>query len=167
MRRLLVFALVAGLPHGAQAQQPAVDAVTAMTQCRAVPDPAARLACFDETAAAVERAREEKELIVLDKSEVRTTRRSLFGFTLPRIKFLEGDGKEEPESEIETTIDTVRSLGYGKWVVKTAEGASWQTTEPMSDTPRSGAKITIKRGALGSYFLKVSGYKAVRAMRTG
>jgi hypothetical protein len=37
----------------------------------------------------------------------------------------------------------------------------------MGDTPRSGANIVIRRGALGSYMLKVERYKAVRAMRVG
>lgn len=166
MRGYLVLAVVAAFPYGAQAQTPAGDPVEAMTKCRSIADSTARLACFDAAAAAVETARERQEIVVLDRGEVKKTRRSLFGFTIPRLKFLEGDGKEEV-SEIETTVESVRALGYGKWAVGTTEGASWQTTEALGDTPRVGAKVRIRRGALGSYFLKIGNDKAARAKRTG
>lgn len=158
-------ALLLLLPFGAAAQEAPADPVASLTACRNVAEPAARLACYDQTATALQTARDNKELVVLDKTEVKKTRRTLFGFSLPRIKFLENE--DEPEPQIETTIDWARPLAGGKWTLRTPEGATWQTTEPMADAPRAGDKITIKRGTLGGYFLKVGGLRAIRAMRVG
>lgn len=165
MSKRLIVALSLSVPSIAHAQTDGGDVVSSMTRCRSIAEPAARLACFDQAAAAVETAREKKELVVLDKAEVKKTRRTLFGFSLPRIKFLEGE--DDPEPQIETTVDWARSLGNGKWALKTKEGATWQTTEAMIDAPRTGDKLTIRRGTLGSYFIKIGSFKAVRAMRTG
>jgi len=50
-----------------------------------------------------------------------------------------------------------------------AEGGTWQSTEAWGGAklPAPGAKILIRRAALGSYFLKIDGGRAVRGMRTG
>lgn len=163
---LLIIAAI-GVPSAVAQDSPSANPADAIAACRTITNPTDRLACFDQAAAALVTARDKKDVAILDRTEVKKTRRSLFGFALPRLKFLESDGKEERETEIATTIESARALGYGKWVLRTAEGATWQTTEPMGDTPRSGANIVIRRGALGSYMLKVERYKAVRAMRVG
>jgi hypothetical protein len=167
MRTLFLAGLALLLPGAALAGAPQADLVQSVTACRSVADPAARLACYDKAAGDLATAQEKKEIVVLDKAEVKKTRRSLFGFTLPRVRFLEGDGADTPDEEIETTVESVQSLGYGKWSIRTAEGATWQSTEPLSDTPRAGAKLTIKRGALGSFIIKVDKQKAARAKRVG
>lgn len=156
---------IMGVPTAHAQDAPASNPADAIAACRSIASPTERLACFDKAAEALEAARAKKDLVVLDRSDVKKTRRSLFGFTLPRLKFLEGDGKEEAETEIATTIESARALGYGKWTLRTAEGAIWQTTEAMVDTPKAGAAVVIRRGALGSYMLKVERYKAVRAKR--
>lgn len=155
--------IMSAVPAGAQGQggDNPVDAVAA---CRAITDTTARLACFDTAAAALVAARDRKDVVVLDQAEVKKTRRSLFGFNLPRIKLF-GDGDTEQEKELETTVESARALGYGKWALRTAEGANWQTTESAPFTLRSGQNIVIRRAALGSYMLKLGNERAVRAVR--
>ena len=136
--------------------------------CRAVAEPTARLDCFDRTSARFQDATDTKEIVILDREEVRKTKRSLFGFNLPKLPFFSGkDGDDQPEfTEIKTTIERANGVGYGKWAIKTAEGATWQTTEVMNRSPASGQAVTIKQGTMGGYFLKVDKGRPVRAKRT-
>lgn len=165
---LTLVTLTAAAPAIAGQQEATANPVDAVAACRAVTDPAGRLACFDKAAADLVVARDKKDVVVLDREDVKKTRRSLFGFTLPRLPFLKGgDGKDEPEEEmkLETTIESTRSLGYGKWALRTPEGANWQTTEEGDFTPKSGDRILIRRGSLGGYFIKIGNKRAVRAIR--
>ena len=82
-------------PAGAQerepragSSQPLFDAVLA---CRSETDPQARLQCFDRTSGALATAAQSGAVVVVDREEVRRTRRSLFGFSLPRLPFFRGD----------------------------------------------------------------------------
>jgi hypothetical protein len=148
---------------------PASPAVDALAACRAIGDNVARLACYDQASARFAEAVSKGEVIVMDKQEVRQTRRSLFGFTLPRIALFRGDeGGESEQDEIEAVITSATGLGYDKYRMR-IEDAVWETTEaaPTINPPRAGQKIVIKRGALGNYFLRIDGQKAVRGRRTG
>lgn len=138
-----------------------------LAACHAITDASERFACLERTSLRLLDAAKTKELLVLDRTDVETTKRSLFGFTLPKLPIFGGrpGDKETDVSQIETTITHVRGLGYGKWAIKTAEGATWHTTEALSDPPAAGQAMTIRSAALGGYFLKVGKEKAVRAMR--
>lgn len=141
-----------------------------LLDCRKIADAPARLACFDRESASLDAADEKNEITVLDKDAVRKTRRSLFGFSLPRLPFFDGkddDGQEEAGLQaIEATIASVRSLGYGKWQLELDDGARWSTTEAIvGRAPEAGKTIEIKRGAIGSYFGKIEGRRAVRMQR--
>lgn len=145
-------------------------ALEALRSCQAITADAERLACYDRAAAALNASVEKKEVVVLDQQDVKKTKRSLFGFTLPRIGIF-GDGDKDndaPEfTEIETTVTRVRGLGYGKFNFTIEDGAVWQTTEAVSMAPQPGDKVTIKRAALGSYFIKFGRSRAVKGMRVG
>jgi hypothetical protein len=129
--------------------------------CRATPDAAARLACFEKTFDGFEKAVKAKEVTIVDKADVREARRSLFGFTLPKIDMF-GGGRSDPADdfvEINSTVASARDSGGGRIEIRLADesGAVWQTTDPMAFPPRPGAKIRIRQGALGNYFLTVGG----------
>ena len=106
---------------------------------------------------------------MVSRDDVRKTRRSLFGFTLPKLPFFSGDDtdKDEQPDEIETTVKTARATRDGNFTVVMADDAVWRTTEPLRKMPRTGDKVKIKKAALGSYFLSVGGLRGVRAMRVG
>lgn len=157
------------------AQSSASPAPTAplaqLERCRAIVEDARRLACFDQAAAALLTASKSGEVTVVDRSQLRQARRSLFGFSLPRLPFLQGDRSAEDDSgTLETTVRSVRSLGYGRVQVVIADGnAVWETTESYStfDAPKAGEKVTIRRGPLGSYMLRFAGQRAVKGRRVG
>jgi len=136
--------------------------------CRATPDGAARLACFEKTFDSFERAVKAKEVTIVDKADVREARRSLFGFALPHIDMFNG-GRSDPAddfAEINTTVASARESERGRVEIRLADdsGAVWQTTDPMNFPPKPGDKIRIRQGALGNYFLSTGGrsYRGAR-----
>lgn len=157
----------------AQRQHPKAEIFTDLLRCRDITEDTQRLACFDRQVAAMETASQRDEVVVLDKAELNKTRRTLFGFSLPKLPFLgDGEGKEgQPEAEgssqIEATIESVKSLGYGKWQIRLEDGAEWMTTEAVTyRDPKPGMKIEIKRASVGSFMGKIEG-RAVRMKRIG
>lgn len=158
-----------------QRQQPRPEIFTDLLQCRAMTDDAQRLACFDRQVGAMEAASQRDEVVILDKSELSKTRKTLFGFSFPKLPFLsdnddrEDNAKlEEGVSHIEATIASARSLGYGKWQIGLEDGAQWMTTEAITaGNPKTGQKIEIRRAAMGSFMGKIDGGRAVRMKRVG
>lgn len=149
-------------PEGAQ--------LTVILECKSQADERVRLRCYDDAVAALQRATANGSIIVVDREDVRKTRRSLFGFSLPKLPFFGGDDSQQDQPDIiEAQIVSARGVGYGKWVIVLEGGARWQTTEASSGLtdPKPGLMVTIKKAALGGYFLKVGKGRAVRAMRVG
>lgn len=150
-------------------EQPA--AVRALAACRGIADSGERLACYDREAGALIQSVEKKETVVLDQAEVKKTKRSLFGFTLPRLPFFNGGKEEEKEEaefqQIETPIKTVRAIGYGRFRFTIDDGALWETTEGINAFPKPGQKVLIKKGLMGSYFIRFEGSRSVKGMRVG
>lgn len=145
--------------------------VAAVERCRQMSDPAQRLACFDSAAGALVQAANSGAVSVVDRTEIRRARRSLFGFTMPRLPFFAGDTTaDEAMNQLDSTITSVKALNNGYYrMVIAADNAVWETTDSSIsfDAPRAGQKITIKRGPLGSYFLRINGQVGVRGRRVG
>lgn len=145
--------------------------IAAIDRCRQITDSAQRLACYDGTAGALVNAANAGEVSVVDRSEVRKVRRSLFGFSMPKVPFFNGDTTaNEAQSQLESTIKSVRALSNGYYQLSIADNdATWQTTDSSIsfDPPRAGQKITILRGPMGSYFLRINGQVGVRGRRIG
>jgi hypothetical protein len=171
-RYLAAGGIMAGVLAGPAGAQSSDGVLKGFSDCRAVVAADARLACFDKAAAALESAVKSKEVRIVDRQEVRKARRSLFGFTIPKLALFGGaDGDETPEetasfSEINTTVESARAVENGRVEIRlVGEEAVWRTTDPMPFPPRSGAKIRIRKGALGNYFIAIAGERSVRGMR--
>lgn len=164
-----VAGVVAASAAGAQEPSASNPLMSNLMSCRGEADPEARLRCFDAAAAALDAATSTGAVVVVDRDEVRRTRRALFGFNLPRLPFFGGDtsGQEQEPDEIEGRIESAREIGYGKWQIVLEGGAVWQTTEveTRAGVPRSGQTVRIKKATMGSYMLAVQGQRSVRAMR--
>lgn len=154
------------LAQSADKQMPAntPQIITRIEQCRSVSDAAARLACFDDASAGLSGAIESKEIVVVEQKDVVKTKRSLFGFRLPDLSIFGDDGTAGSQ-QLLTTVAQAAQGKNGRWNITTAEGAVWQTTETVPFLPRSGDELEIKSGALGSYFVKIRGKRAVRSVR--
>jgi hypothetical protein len=150
----------------AQEQRPA--AFEAVIRCRAIAGDAERLRCFDAAAAAMEQAADRRDLVVIDRQQVRAAHRKLFGIEIPRLNlFGGGDDKSDEVSELDGVASSVAQDGNGRWIVTLEEGGTWVQIDdnPIAIPPRAGTKIVIKRAALGSYMMRIGGQPGVRAHR--
>lgn len=170
---LLAVAVLAALAGVASAKTPPPRSplVAALEACRAIADAGQRLACFDRASGALIAATTKGDVTVVDRADMRKARRSLFGFSVPKLPFFGGDrSAEDDKDELETTITAVRPIGNGRFLIRIAEGnALWETVETymsFSD-PRKGQKVVIKRGPLGSYFVRINNQRGVKGKRVG
>jgi hypothetical protein len=134
--------------------------------CRTLPDAAERLSCFDRTTGAVALALERRDLVAVDREKVRSTRRSLFGLSLPNLSLFGDDAADELKQVDGVLVSVGRNREAG-YTFLLEDGARWSQTDgkPIAIEPRRGDKIVIKRGALGSYTLSVGRQPGVKVQR--
>jgi len=156
---LLVLAFPAAAQDRSRHLAPLMD-------CRKIPDSADRLACFDKAAAELDTAEREQRVVVVDKEQVQQARRSIFGLKLPKIRlFGNGDDKDEL-SEVEMTLTSVTRQRDGTIAFTVDDGARWvQTDDKTVVGVKAGGKVTLKRGALGSFFARFHGSTSARVQR--
>jgi hypothetical protein len=148
-------------------QQTQVEALAPLLACQQERDGERRLRCFDQAVTQLTQATQTGDVVIVDRESIRRTRRSLFGFLLPRNPLLDGGSRTEPEvKEIAAKIMTARPVGSGRWRFQLEDSGTWQTEESSSAifNPKPGTSVQIRRGALGGYFLTVQG-RTVRAAR--
>ncbi len=163
--------LVCATDAQARDQRPPPETYTKLSACRAILDAAARLKCYDETAAALDAAIVANEVYMIDRKQVRETRRSLFGLPIPSLGIFGGNGEPEAEDvnavrELVTTIKAASYNGEG-WVITVEEGSTWRQTDgiPLALSPKPGQPATIRRAAMGSYKMNVGRQQAIKVKR--
>ena len=169
----LALCLMATAGTAAERPQPRAEIFNDLLKCRGIAEDTARLACYDKQVGAMDSAAQRDEVVVLDKTELNKTRRTLFGFSFPKLPFLGGGDEDEKKqgdqndamTQIEATIASAKNVGNGKWLIKLEDGAEWMTTEAVTyRDPKPGMTIEIKRASMGSFMIKIAG-RAVRAKR--
>lgn len=172
---MLAGTVILAMPVSANAGQESVKeraaAFSRVVQCRDIADTAARLACYDREVAALDEAEKKQEVVIVDREKVREAKRSLFGLKLPRIDlFGGGDENDSATAEIdkiESTVATIWRQGDGTVAFTLPDGAMWVQTDNKTVAGRlkPGGKVTIERGALGSYFARLEGRPGFKAAR--
>jgi hypothetical protein len=166
---LILFLLAAPLAGASAKPIPGTNALTGISHCRSISTDAERLACYDRESAMLDQAVAQKDITVINKDDVRTVRRSLFGFSFPNLSAL-GLGKEDDKSpdvsDLDSKIVSTRASEYGHWEFQIADGdATWRNTDALEDRPTVGAPVHFHKGTLGAYFVKIDGGRAFRAVR--
>lgn len=171
-RHLLLGLALLGAPAAAQAQQaeagPAPsDYIADLKLCREIVAAPERLACFDRTVEAVVAAADTGEVSLIGREDVRQTRRSLFGFTMPEGGIFGRSDDEDDTSMLESTITGVSRLRGDTYVITIAEGSKWQMSNvPMRlRAPRVGDAVVFKKASLSSYFIRIGGQLGVKGRR--
>lgn len=138
--------------------------LASVLQCRGVAEPTTRLACFDKSVAALGSAEASQDVIVIDQQQIRETRQSLFGISIPGGGLF-GSGSDLPQ--IETTLANAFVARDGRWTFQLADGGRWVQTDDytISRQPRLNDAVVIKRAALGSFRLSIGGQPAVKVRR--
>jgi len=162
--------LTAGAGDSAAAAKPPLAnpaVVQRLLDCRKMTDNAERLACYDKTAAAMETASANGDLVAIDREQRRAARRQAFGFTLPSLSFLERGEKVQEANHIAEIAAGVGRNAQGEWVITLEDGAVWRQTEAieLGRSPRKGSKVVISKGVLGAFFMTIDGEGAGKAKR--
>ena len=147
---------------------PLPEVFAKVLDCRAITDPAQRLACFDAAVPALAQAQESKELRVVSREDVNRTRRGLFGFVGSGFGIFGDDDDEDEKEEIKEITAVIKAVsgGAGSYVFTLEDGAVWaQSDETYIKKPTAGKKITIRRAALGSFMGSVEGGLGFRIRR--
>ncbi|HEX6376887.1 MAG TPA: hypothetical protein VFZ91_14340 [Allosphingosinicella sp.] len=157
----------AALPAKTARPQPRPEAFEALVRCRALADDAARLKCFDAAAATLQQAAENRDLVVVDRKQIREANRGLFGLDLPDVNPFGGGGGEEEIKSIESVVRSAVQDGDGRWVVTLEDGSTWAQTDsyPLAVNPKRGHKVKVVKASMGSYMMRVNGQPGVRAKR--
>lgn len=162
-------ALVALLAGPAQAQDAQrADVLERLAACRAQTDAAQRLACYDAAAAALDEAERSGDVVVLDREQMRETRRGLFGFAMPSLDIFNRGGDEQVEviDNVSYVVASAREARDNEWVFVMEDGSVWRQIDGrMWGRPRAGQAAVIRRAALGSFMLNVGDAPAVRVRR--
>ncbi len=165
---ILVAAPVAAAP-AKMLEMRAPQAFTDLLDCRKIADPAARLTCYDSKAMIVAEATDKHDIVVTDRAEIRQTKRGMFGFAIPTSRLFGGgdDGKDDELSRLDSTIASARRGRGGGWVVALAIGGTWEQTDgkELALAPRAGQKVSVTKGALGSFFVSIDGQIPIKMRR--
>ena len=140
----------------------------ALTECRKVTEPTARLACYDKAAAALDEAEAKGDVVVVNREQARQVRRQAFGFTMPSITLFERGEKAEEVAATESTIAEAKRLNTGRWQIRLADnGGLWvqiDATEIPLD-PKVGDRVKIRKASLGSYQMTIANQREVKVHR--
>lgn len=176
MRTAFVVAIVTGTIGLSAARADAQDEagradslVNALAHCRTIANATQRLSCLDAAAGAILAARDRREVVVIDREGVREAKRSVFGFSLPRIRlFGRGADAEDVEPEvtsIESKVTAVALVQRTFWSFRLADGSQWQATETFRFPPNVGDQARVEAGILGSYRASFGGRSAGKVKR--
>jgi hypothetical protein len=130
-----------------------------LIDCRAIPDPTSRLACFDKAAAEIDKAEAGGDIVVVDRQQAQAARRQAFGFSLSALSIFDRAATKAPLDRIEVTIRSASTGPDGRWVIVLDDGAVWREIGDMEPNlnPRPGAKGHISKGTVGGYFINIDG----------
>ena len=140
--------------------------VQQLLACRGLTAADQRLACYDRQVTAMEQAIARKDLVMIDKERAQAAGRSLFGFSIPNFGGIFGSNGEI--SQITGTVKNASHNSDGGWLITLDDGSVWTQTDdwPGLDA-RPGAKVIVKRGVLGSFWLSIPGQNGIKVKRIG
>ena len=170
-RTVTALALLAGIGATAAVAQPKPEARAAIVQklvdCRKLTEDSARLACYDQAAAALDQAEAKGDIVVVDREQARKVRRQAFGFSLPSISLFEKGETQQELENVNGEVDVARQDGSGKWILKLKDGAVWAQidTNELFKTPKPGMTVKIRKASMGSFLMIVDNQRAFRARR--
>lgn len=155
------------------AEPPRIEVLQQLYDCRAIADPTERLACYDRQVGALQTAVTAQDIRVVDREQVRQTRRGLFGLSLPSIGNIFGSGDSNNATDTDAVNElaaTLRAVGRnesGRWIYTLDNDQVWIQTDASAPGrgPRAGQNVVIRRAALGSFMISVEGRPGVRVRR--
>ncbi len=149
--------------------QPA--AVAGMERCDAIVDRMARLDCFDRLSQDVKaaRGRTTPSRTAPPAAAVDPAPAALTGFGAETVRRDRAarPAAPRPVTAVGAVVADARQIGPGYWVFTLADGARWRGDELRAtfQPPRKGDRVTLRRGAMGSYLLDAGRQPSMRVTR--
>ena len=152
---------------GAADKQGQAEILRALDKCRSIAEANARLACFDQTSAALVQAEASGDVVVVDRQQVQAAKKQAFGFNLPSLSMFDRGPRKQELTTVSDVVASATQRLRGAWEVTLESGATWvQTdTDELSRDPKPGSKVVIRKAALGSFMMTVDGQPAIRVSR--
>ena len=134
--------------------------------CRSTSSDAARLACYDQATGALAKAEAAGDVVFVDRDHMQAVRREAFGLHMPSLSLFP-HAADRPLDKVTVALMSANRSAEGKWLMTTQEGAEWIQTdsEELESPPIKGSLLTVRSGALGSYFCKIDHEISVRCQR--
>lgn len=165
----LLFAAVAAPPAALAQPKPEGRAqiFQELADCRKIADGAARLACYDKTAATLDQAEAKGDIVVVDREQARKVRRQAFGFSMPSISLFEKGETQEELENVAGEVAVASVNGAGKWTIRLKDGATWTQIDnnELHRTPKPGMPVKIRQAAMGSFLMSINNGGAFRVRR--
>jgi len=137
--------------------------VAALGECRKITDSSARLACYDKATEVFEASINAKDIVVIERAELRQKKKRGFGLAFTEGTIL-GNAAEPEAKELVAKVTGIAIAG--RFIQYTLDsGAVWQTAEALFNQPQLNSTVTIKRAALGSFHMVFAKVPAVTAKR--
>jgi hypothetical protein len=155
--------------HAAEPAHSRPEVLQKLFDCRQIAEVGARAACYDAQLDAFSAAERDRRVVVVDQTEVRRTRRQLFGFPLPNVGLFSPSKGEKAEelTRMETTLIAVSRMNNAL-LLTLKDGGRWvqSDSEMLATDPKAGDPIVIRKAAMGSYFANIGKRPAIRVRRT-
>jgi hypothetical protein len=160
--------MAASAIHGGAAAAPGGSApLQRLAQCRSIGDDRERVACYDREMAALDAA----GMVAAGEAPARRPaaerpRGGFAGMRAPGTRVQTGDGGATVR-ELTTSIRSVSRGEGGGIVFTTVDGSVWsQTDEWTVAVPiKAGQAVTIRRGAVGTFFARFGKGPSIRVKR--
>ena len=167
------------LPYAAIADEKSpLDSVYA---CSSIKEDAERLACFDAAVASAKKSESEGEFTTITRKEAESVQKETFGFSMPSLpKFTLptfGDNSDDKSvktdkdgriAELELTITSLKTDGFGKVIVEFENGQVWEQTDSSTvafSKKRPPKTAIVKRGLFDSYLIRLDNNSRFKAKR--
>jgi uncharacterized protein (UPF0548 family) len=177
MKRLVFCAAVAavalnvggiGLAFGAEAA-PHGPMIQALYDCRTLADDAAQLACFKTAVDALQKAEQQRHVVIVDREAAHANQARDFGAKKTTLeKALQPTKGEKRLSYLALKLDHAQRLGDGRLVFVTEDGAVWRQKDQrdLPDEPAKGSTLEVRRSVFGVYYCTPAHLFAVECERT-
>jgi glucose/arabinose dehydrogenase len=150
---------------GAFAAEPA-GAVTDVLSCSRLSDPAARLACFDSAATALQRGASPPSGVAPRAAATPAAPAT----PPPAAAFARPAAPVERPPQIKraaAALQMIETGPDGRMLVTLEDGSVWRQIDDrrLASIPQSGTPAEVRRGMWGAYFIDFEGQREIRAER--
>lgn len=161
----LTAAAAFAVPASAQQDEDYERIVTIMRACAQIDDVMARVTCYDNNIGARDMPTARRPAAAPAQAPIAN---SPTGFGADMVRQPESRRRPEQQDEIIARVAEATQLEPGIYLLTLQDGAQWRFVDaaPFSwEPPKSGDRIELERGSLGSVFLTFADQRRLRVRR--